>query len=250
MERIFETVAEKCKRTDFLESVMQKAHYGAEDWETLCGVLGEIFACMEGKAGCSSRAVPAQVSAEPAGCQEGTRIPAESAEFQEVVMTLGAGVDELQDRYLREGNLTEAYMVEVLGSEILLIAYGAYNQWISEHTDQNVRRYYFLGTEYMGENETAVKADKPISLALEKLPAILKRSGLPVSCTEGYCMVPKKSVAFYAQLSKDKSVNCEGVCMGCGRKDCPNRMEGGAGSRGNKTLDRPLTYGYARIFGL
>ena len=171
-------------------------------------------------------------------------------------MTLGAGVDELQGAYLEEGKLTEAYMVEVLGSEILLLAYTTYNTFVAENTDAVVKRYYFLGTGEKvvlkgnpgkGDSETDAQA---LDLRLEALPGILERSGLPVTCTEGYCMLPKKSVAFYAELTKDKAAACEGICMGCGREDCPNRMTAGNRTQGNRTLDRPLTYGYARILGL
>ena len=81
------------------------------------------------------------------------------------------------------------------------------------------------------------------------IPEILERSGLPVTCTEAFCMIPKKSVAFLAVWTKDKSCLCEGVCMGCGRKDCPNRMNDRQKTH-QKLPDRPLTYGQTKIFGL
>ena len=233
MDQLFEKVAEKCKTVAFLESVMSKAHYASEDRELLVDVLGKILDCMEEDAAWGAK-------------------DAEAGRAQEVVMTLGAGVDRLQEELLSEGKLTEAYMVEVLGSEILLLAYTVFNSWVKEHTDYAVKRYYFLG---MGERAVIGEADgrekaAEVDLRLSALPGMLERSGLPVTCTEGYCMVPKKSVAFYAELSKDRGVVCEGVCLGCGRKDCPNRMEAGERMKGNRVLDRPLTYGYARIFGL
>lgn len=177
-------------------------------------------------------------------------------QIREVVMTLGAGVDELQEAYLAEGKLTEAYMVEVLGSEVLLLAYAAYNAWIAKNTDAVVKRYYFMGTGervFLTRNpgqETQAGDISELDLHLEAIPGLLARSGLPVTCTEGYCMVPKKSVAFYAELTGDKAASCEGVCMGCGREDCPNRMISSERMQGNRMLDRPLTYGYARILGL
>lgn len=233
MDQLFEGVAEKCRKADFLENVMQKAHYESEDRELLWNVLEAILRCMEDGAAWSSK---------PSGDKGGkASVPCE------VVMTLGAGVDALQEKYLSDGKLTEGYMVEILGSEILLLAYGAYNEWIRKHTDQVVARYYFLGME-MPEDETLQDAE--VRLSIENLPVILARSGLPVTCTEGFCMVPKKSVAFYAALTDDRSVTCEGICMGCGREDCPNRMSTVERLRGNRGLDRPLTYGYARILGL
>ena len=274
---LFQKIAEECKKTGFLEMVLEKAHYEPQDRELLWSMLEQMLQRMEGEASWSAKAVEAgnancdekagdiqSVGAGKASCDE------TATGVQAVVMTLGAGVDQLQEEMLVEGKLTEAYMVEVLGSEILLLAYSALNAWVKEHTDFVVKRYYFLG---MGEYVTIRKADQDdmvgeqegennkiariltetvdrISLELATLPDMLERSGLPVTCTEGYCMLPKKSVAFYAELTKDKAVACEGICMGCGRKDCPNRMDVGERTRGNRTLDRPLTYGYARILGL
>ncbi len=268
---IFGGVIEHCKRADFVENVMRKAHYHSEDRELLWEVLKEILECMED-------AVFRDWEVE------GLNDP----KVRAVVMTLGAGVDRLQEAFLSEGKLTEAYMVEVLGSEILLRAYGAYNAWVKAQGKYVVRRYYFLGareesgdgggateeagrsgdgggateeaghpgdgkgaTEEAGHSGDGkgVKKAEP-SLSLDTLPGLLEKSGLPVTCTEGFCMIPKKSVAFYAELSQDATAVCEGICMGCGRKDCPNRMEAGRSISGNRTLDHPLTYGYARILGL
>ena len=225
MEKMFRDVMARCGKVEFLESVMRKAHYGEEERELLWSVLERILECVELE-----------------GCWKDGVVPG-MEEFREVVMTLGAGVDLLQETFLSEGKLTEGYMVEVLGSEILLLAYGAYNARVKARGSYVVRRYYFLGTE-------EADGESGLRLGLRSLPGMLERSGLPVSCTEGYCMVPKKSVAFYAELSKDAAVTCEGICMGCGRKDCGNRMEAGEQAQGNQTLDRPLTYGYSRIFGL
>jgi len=338
MEKMFQEVLARCRRADFLESVMTKAHYGAEDRELLWSVLEKMLACME-KEGCWSEREVGQ-GEESAAARQGAenglkeRPKENAAIFREVVMTLGNGIDELQEAFLQEGKLTEGYMVEVLGSEILLLAYGAYNEWVKAQGTYVVRRYHFLGTEEgehtgerplgeeerqaaerpqgEGESQTVerprgekdgqtaehsqregerqtverprgekdgqtaerprgeeerqaaehlrtlegkqlrehVRAGERPSLSLLALPGMLERSGIGVSCTGGFCMVPKKSVAFYAELSKDASAICEGICVGCGRRDCPNRMESVKQERGNKTLDHPLTYGYARIFGV
>lgn len=256
MEQVFRDVAEKCRKANFIETVIEKAHYAPEDRELLWSVLEKILACMEDGAAVSDREALREMEVAEADGETGTELPCKLA--REVVMTLGKGVDELQDQFLADGALTEAYMVEVLGSEILLLAYTAYNAWIAENTDVVVKRYHFLGMgEYVTieENMDGKRVDEAedaikIPLGLSALPGMLERSRLPVTCTEGYCMIPKKSVAFYAELTNDKSVTCEGICTGCGRTDCPNRMAVGNHTQGNKTLDRPLTYGYARILGL
>lgn len=218
MDQLFEEVAGLCREREFLETVCRKAHYELQDIELLGTVLDAVLESM-GNASFSERNT-------------------DQTDIKAVVMTLGSGVDALQEEYLKKGELSEAYMVEVLGSEILLRAYGAYNRWVAKQTDFVVERYFFLGDPDRAE------------YSLEKLPGVLRESGLQVSCTQGYCMVPKKSVAFFAKMSPDRKVICEGICVGCGRQDCPNRMEKNMQERGNSMLDRPLTYGYARIFGL
>ena len=224
MDQVVQKIVTNCKMMDFLEKVLEKAHYTPEDRELLWDILLKILDCMETDAAWNS--LPIRDSSL-------LKAPIDGA-VHEVVMTLGTGVDRLQDEMLSEGKITEAYMIEVLGSEILLLAYEAYNEWVREHTEYVVSRYYFLGTP---------------DVDVEALPDLLKRSNLSVTCTKGYCMLPKKSVAFYAAMSLDPATKCEGICMGCGRKDCPNHMTGDKLS-GNRVLDRPLTYGYARILGL
>ena len=149
-------------------------------------------------------------------------------------------------------------MIEVLSSELLLKSYQAYTQWVAGHRELHVARLHFLGAE-IPENDApgseileTASSDKKLSsrLRLENLPALLQELQLPVTCNEAYCMIPKKSVVFYAELTKDAFTKCAGICLGCGRRDCPNRME----EKENFPLrfadmtDRPLSYGYAKIF--
>ena len=50
-----------------------------------------------------------------------------------VGITLGKGIDALQEKYLQNGFLTESYMIEVLSSELLLKrAYRAYTEVLKE----------------------------------------------------------------------------------------------------------------------
>ncbi|MBR1853267.1 MAG: hypothetical protein IJ794_09030 [Lachnospiraceae bacterium] len=183
-----------------------------------------------------------------------------------VCITLGPGVDALQETYLSTDRLTEAYMVETLGSELLLKSYPQWNEQIAAQGRYRVKRYYFLGSE----------AKYPI----EALPALLESLQVPITCTSAYCMLPKKSVAFYAELAEqvahetgiqtaqgtepqdadDQAAGqpaerdehfCEGICAGCNSTNCPNRMEKRHGNAWETDMtDRPFTYGYQRIFGM
>ena len=164
-------------------------------------------------------------------------IPCGTAAYEDVVMSLGAGIDSLQDHYSSQGMLSRSYMLEVLASELLLQGYGAYNRYVEKNTDRHVARYHFLGSED--------------SFPLSMLPRLLDITDGRIICNEAYCMLPKKSVAFVAELTQDEKVRCEGVCVGCNRRQCPNRIAGNHSDQGiiARMADLPLTYGYGRIFG-
>lgn len=223
MQPLFSEITALCRDEQFLHSVMKKYHYDPEEYPNLKQIAGQMMPCLETEAGW-----------QDTDFEE--TFPAGERSFLAVGITLGKGIDDLQEKYLRDGHLTESYMIEVLSSELLLKSYQAYTKWVAGHRDLHVARLHFLGTEG--------------TPGLENLPALLRKLQLPVTCNEAYCMIPKKSVAFYAELTKDAFIKCAGICLGCGRRDCPNRME----EKENFPLrfadmtDRPLSYGYARIF--
>lgn len=74
---------------------------------------------------------------------------AETAEviYEDVAMTLGSGIDALQEDYHQKGMLSESYMLEVLAGELLMQAYRAYNRYVKEHAKRHVARYHFPGSE-------------------------------------------------------------------------------------------------------
>lgn len=133
------------------------------------------------------------------------------AVYEGVVMTLGTGLDCLQESYHKKGMLTESYMLEALASELLLHGYKAYNRHVREAGGWHVARYHFPGSEK--------------SLPLEMLSDMLSRFSVQVSCNEAFCIMPKKSVVFLAELTQDETVRCEGICVGCENAGCSNRME-------------------------
>ena len=206
MQTFFSEITALCRNEQFLHSVMEKYHYDPEEYPNLKRLAGEMIPCLETEAGWQDREI-----------QE--TFPGRDQSFLAVGITLGKGIDELQEKYLQNGFLTESYMIEVLSSELLLESYRAYTEWL-------------------------------VVLRLANLPMLLQELALPVTCNAAYCMIPKKSVVFYAELTKDPFTKCAGICLGCGRRDCPNRME----EKENFPLrfadmtDRPLSYGYARIF--
>lgn len=210
-ERSFCNLIEDMTSVSFLNRVAEKYHYLQKD-------LPELLAVAEKMQESIWKEASFEVGEHQHAMEEGDL-------RKSVVMTLGSGVDKLQDAYTEKERLTESFMIEALGNELLLCAYGVWNRWIEEQTDYHVAGYIFPGS----------REDYP----LEQLPEFLTSVSGVVTCNESFLMLPKKSVAFYALLTKEAGVRCEGICQSCGRKDCQNRAR----------EDRLLPYGYARILG-
>ena len=224
----------------FLEKVRGKYHY-EKDWsEALKKSALEMLPFLQKEAFWES--MPAEwsdtVSLRQSAPEEenaaGSRRKAAGTKYERVVISLGAGLDRLQEQYSEQGSLSKSYMLEALASELLLQGYRAYNRHVREICGWHVARYHFPGSEK--------------SLPLDILPHILSRFSVQVSCNEAFCIIPKKSVVFLAELTQDEKVRCEGICVGCGNISCFNRMEEDAQMERIIT-DMPLTYGYQRIFG-
>ena len=96
---------------------MEKYHYDPEEYPNLKRLAGEMIPCLETEAGWQDREI-----------QE--TFPGRDQSFLAVGITLGKGIDELQEKYLQNGFLTESYMIEVLSSELLLESYRAYTEWL------------------------------------------------------------------------------------------------------------------------
>lgn len=224
----------------FLREICRKYHYEEPQLPLLAAVAVSMQERLladvrTGKAGWCC----AQEKAGPYGKGRSVRPyrGEDSKQLTGVCITLGPGIDALQEDYLESGLLSEAYMTEIIASELLLKAYPQWNEWLAAQGSCHVKRYYFPGSE----------PGYPIEL----LPELLEELEAPVACTEAYCLLPKKSVAFYAELTEEQGTVCEGICAGCGSSNCPNRMEkNGAVNYVPDMTDRPFTYGYRRIFGL
>ena len=219
MQTFFSEITALCSYEQFLHSVMEKYHYDPEEYPNLKRLAGEMIPCLETEAGWQDR-------------ENKETFPGRDQSFLAVGITLGKGIDALQEKDLQNGFLTESYMIEVLSSELLLKSYRAYTEWVAVHRNLHVARLHFLGGEISETSEPQIGS----LLRLSNLPMLLQELALPVTCNAAYCMIPKKSVVFYAELTKDPFTKCAGICLGCGRRDCPNRP------------NRPLSYGYARIF--
>ena len=104
--RLFSEITALCRNEQFLHSVMEKYHYDPEEYPNLKRLAGEMIPCLETEAGWQDREI-----------QE--TFPGRDQSFLAVGITLGKGIDALQEKYLQNGFLTESYMIEVLSSELL-----------------------------------------------------------------------------------------------------------------------------------
>lgn len=224
---------------DFLDAVMKKFHFGPEERESFLET--------------GRRVEEAVLDGAGFWCSE----IVENAGLTAAALTLGAGVDSLQERYTKEGRLTECYMAEAIADELLLAAYRKFNEWVETGAALHVARYHFFGaqqelTMQLESQLLAAGLERIKSLGLEAIPDALGALGeIDIECNGAYCLTPKKSVVFLAELTAGK-VRCEGVCMGCKRADCPNRWEAEQEERRLRWPDltgRALPYGYARILG-
>lgn len=138
-----------------------------------------------------------------------------------VLVTLGAGVDELQDACAEEGRLGESYMVECIAMELLGNAYEQSAERIYGHYGLWIGRFDFIGSTVPIEE-------------MERLFCILEPQ--EVSYNQAYMLTPKKTVAFYTTLMEKRQESYCNQCETCRNTKCAHRRT-------------HLTYGYQQIFG-
>lgn len=233
MSAFFKELLDDFPSPAFLEKVRVKYHYEESRMEELRAAAEEMLPFLQEEAFRES-------AMEEQTCSDShRRTPSEAGKirYERVVISLGAGLDFLQEQYNEQGLLSKSYMLEALASELLLESYGAYNRYVAETTDCHVGRYHFPGSEE--------------AYPLHSLPELLTGLTERVSCNAAFCLLPKKSVVFVAELTRDEKVHCEGICMGCNNMHCGNRIEDDFQTRRRmaQMTDIPLPYGYSRIFG-
>ena len=231
MECFFTSLLEEFVSPAFLKEVRIKFHFEEEQTAEIRKVAREMLPVLQ-KEAFWVRAAYTWKECPPLAENAETDV---EATYEKVAMSLGNGVDLLQESYSQTGLLLQSYMVETLSGELLMRGYDAYNRYIAAHTDRHVARYHFPGS---GD-----------SFPLEMLPELLKDLTQKITCNAAFCMLPKKSVVFVSELTQDETVHCQGICAGCGNITCPNRVGENSLIRKRMT-DMPLTYGYSRIFGL
>ena len=153
-------------------------------------------------------------------------------------ITLGAGIDRLQEQCGEDGDVSDAYMLECLGSVLLQKAYDIVDELLRENTGLFVQRYVFPGDGELplsengrilerirgaGSGESA-GPDGGSSIGMESIREAGVADPPAVSCNGSYVLTPQKSVVFVAVLGADRKDRQ--LCEACPSVTCPNRKNG------------------------
>lgn len=138
-----------------------------------------------------------------------------------VLVTLGAGVDEMQSAFTQKGQLSESYMIECIAMELLGNAYEQSAEKIYSHYGLWIGEFAFLGDRVpIEETEALFRILQPRE----------------ISYNQAYMFTPRKTVAFYTELTQKRQESYCNQCETCRNTKCANR-------------NACLTYGYRQIFG-
>ncbi len=147
-------------------------------------------------------------------------------QYAAAFLTLGTGLDALQDLYLSSNHMLEAYMIDCLGLELLSAAYEEYARQMQCISGKSAVKLHFIGDEY------------PFSFMDQMQQAMGETD---ITYNEQYVMSPQKSVAFLLEMKEQEEEtslqNFRHICSECKNVNCEYRQ------RDN------YTYGYQRIFG-
>lgn len=141
-----------------------------------------------------------------------------------VIVSLGAKVDALQNEYVRKERLTEGYMIECIGMELLKMAYELTAEKLWKQFGLWMGAFSFLGDRY------------PLEMTEDVFRLIAPEE---ISYNQAYMLTPKKTVVFMTTLQQERKDGYCHICDACSNLQCPNRQ--------NQSVN--LNYGYQRIFG-
>lgn len=124
-------------------------------------------------------------------------------------ITMGEGPDRLCERWMREGNLTDAYLADCILCEMMADAYDVFRDRFHNDTGKYIARMKFIGD-----------AGIPAGHLLQALRMLDMKE---IRCTSGGMMAPSKSVVFYAVVSAQKPEGYFSACAECGNTGCERR---------------------------
>lgn len=233
--------AEQPNIDEFIECIMEKYHFEEKDKEDITGVYERLMECI-------SPCAIYRINQWITGIKK-----IDENQSALVAITLGKGPDELQNEFVDENKLQEAYMVDCVANEILINLYDEFNKTYAKFHRRYVSGYIFIGEEI------------PLTKMRDLLGKLRGKDSeiLDIKSNEFGVLTPSKSVVFYALLSDNPNYACEGICAGCNNANCDSRMNTPNTNRELNSqiktddeakepeagLNVNLNYGYQRIFG-
>lgn len=173
-------------------------------------------------------------------------------EYLVVFLTIGKGPDELQDFYESRECISESYIIDCIGLEVMMKAYEKFIKKIQETSGKWAQKIDFFGDTY------------PIT---QMRDCMERMEEMDISMNEKFVLSPSKSVAFYLPVNADekpKKDPCH-ICENCANTQCMFRTEAKGISKNEtkksgvipKNIKEADTakasqvkpYGYTRIFG-
>lgn len=143
-------------------------------------------------------------------------------------VTLGNGIDELADLYLKHEQIGEAYIVDCISLILLSKAYEEFARIAEQESHLHSVRLSFLGDTY----------------SLDLLPAIYERlTPDTIRLTNGQMLLPLKTATLILSLDEKAHTDPRQLCNTC--ETCKNLS---CPSRRTKKISLPHTYGAMQIF--
>ncbi|MDE5872844.1 MAG: hypothetical protein K2H07_02915 [Lachnospiraceae bacterium] len=236
--------ANKQNRERFIKEIINKYHFEPEAENDIISVYEKMQSCMKPYA-------VYRMNQRDTGIKD-----IDSKQSAIVAMTLGKGIDSLEEQLTDAGKLDEAYILECIAAELLLTMYGDFNKEYAKFHRRYVERYVFIGEEIpatevpkllkevKGVKEaanTCIDVEKENGQSTEVLDeetesdktendnAENEKTGIEyeddITANEYGVLTPSKSVVFYAILTENPKQICEGICSSCKNVNCENMIK-------------------------
>lgn len=236
--------ASKQDRERFIKGIINKYHFEPEAENDIISVYEKMQSCMKPYA-------VYRMNQRDTGIKD-----IDSRQSAIVAMTLGKGIDSLEEQLTVAGKLDEAYILECIAAELLLTMYGDFNKEYAKFHRRYVERYVFIGEEIpatevpkllkevKGVKEaanTCIHVEKENGQSTEGLDdemendktendnAENEKTGIEceddITANEYGVLTPSKSVVFYAILTENPKQICEGICNSCKNVNCENMIK-------------------------
>lgn len=162
----------------------------------------------------------------------------QSNDCANALVTLGNSIDSFRDLYSDKSLLSEAYMIECIGFELLTSAYKDLVTQLQCTTGLFVSAIDFLGDKY------------PLSLQNDFITTLQPQE---IALTSSGMLSPSKSVSMILTLTANKP-ECSDLfntCATCPNTTCSHRFSSNSHIRNKIDFSSlPRTYGNQTIFGL